>query len=145
MLSSISFAVVLLFVRSATSALDVGGGDETNAYYSFDTYVQDYGKVYNSDDGEYERRQIVFEQNQKIIAAHNQQQQQQPQQSSYVMGRNQFTDQSEEELPLGYDKSFHAAWRLQTTTTTTSATTVERSLGQTHVRDAMIGMLLLLL
>jgi hypothetical protein len=74
--------------------------------YSFDAYVEEYGKVYESKE-EFGHRQAIFEQNLETILSHNQQ----ATKSYYVMGVNPFTDQLDDELPLGYDKSFHSAWR----------------------------------
>jgi cathepsin L len=76
--------------------------------YSFELYVQEFLKVYSSDE-EYQYRNAIFDSNLKTILAHNRYGE-----SNYFMDLNEFTDLLNEELPTGYDKSFHPAWSSET-------------------------------
>ena len=114
----LSSTIFLLLIGSATAQ------DPTvNNEYSFETYIQEYGKGYETEE-EFIRRKVIFEQNREIIVQHEIQGD-----SYYTMGVNQFSDMFEEEMPLGYDKSFHPAWGSESTTTS------QRRLGQTLVRS----------
>jgi len=84
--------------------------------YSFQQYLEEFQKKYASDE-EYKQREGIFLQNLAVILEHNSNH---SDDSRYYMDINQFADQMESEMPLGYDKSSHPAW------TSTAATSVER-------------------
>eukprot|EP01061_Rhynchopus_euleeides_P017436 TRINITY_DN28_c0_g1_i10.p2 TRINITY_DN28_c0_g1~~TRINITY_DN28_c0_g1_i10.p2 ORF type:complete len:424 (+),score=154.93 TRINITY_DN28_c0_g1_i10:1087-2358(+) len=64
---------------------------QANAAYSFDDYLQEYGKSYSA--SEYIRRRAIFEANVRTIRAHNSDATQ-----SWKMGLNEFADWKEEEV-----------------------------------------------
>lgn len=72
--------------------------------YSFEHYVQDFGKIYSGKDRNH--REKIFSQNLEKILRHNKRAD-----VSYALGANKFMDMESHELPTGYDKSFHKAWR----------------------------------
>eukprot|EP01061_Rhynchopus_euleeides_P017449 TRINITY_DN28_c0_g1_i7.p2 TRINITY_DN28_c0_g1~~TRINITY_DN28_c0_g1_i7.p2 ORF type:complete len:382 (+),score=131.81 TRINITY_DN28_c0_g1_i7:1261-2406(+) len=64
---------------------------QANAAYSFDDYLQEYGKSYSA--SEYIRRRAIFEANVRTIRAHNSDATQ-----SWKMGLNEFADWKNEEV-----------------------------------------------
>ena len=79
--------------------------------YPFDTYIKEFNKDYATDE-EFRLRESIFLKNLATIVRHNNDRDP----LKYYMDLNQFTDMSEEELPLGYDKSYHAAWKHESDT-----------------------------
>ncbi|GKY95170.1 hypothetical protein MPSEU_000480500 [Mayamaea pseudoterrestris] len=69
--------------------------------YSFDKYVDDFGKIYASDE-EFQRRKAIFDNNLQFILDHNAQSLNKL--GGYLLGINYFADLHLAELPLGYDK-----------------------------------------
>lgn len=49
----------------------------------------------------------------------------------FVMGVNMFTDLDSSEIPKGYNKMMHPAWRSQLKSSVTKLTKTERLLGET--------------
>jgi hypothetical protein len=117
-------ATVLLFltVGSSDDALEEGASSS----YSFDRFLADHGKEYYGD--EYNRRQDIFLRNLETIIKHNNAKQttESKSKSNYTMGVNRFADMLPDELPLGYDKSLHSAWKA----TKSSSSAVDRNLGE---------------
>jgi hypothetical protein len=115
------FATVLLF-------LTVGSSQEyPSSSYSIDRFLADHGKTYYGD--EYNHRQQIFLRNLGTILTHNLERSESnsksKSKSNYTMGVNRFADMLPNELPLGYDKSLHSAWKK----TKSSSSAVERKLG----------------
>lgn len=90
--------------------------------YSFDDFALKYGKVYQSAE-ERRRRREIFEQNLATIRNHNDRHRNnhdkdetgQLRSPGYTLGVNQFADlRLDEELPTGWDKSSHPAYRRAT-------------------------------
>ena len=80
--------------------------------YSFEQFVRDFDRSYDSP-VEYTARQAIFHENRRTIVAHNQRQKQSQQDGShkkqekgggYWMGVNPFADRRADELLTGYDK-----------------------------------------
>lgn len=109
-------ATVLLFLAVASSH---------PLEEEFEQFLADYGKEYYRD--EYYRRQKIFHRNLETITKHNAKRTESNSnyKSNYTMGVNIFADMLPDELPLGYDKSLHSAWK----TMKSSSSAVERNLG----------------
>lgn len=75
--------------------------------YSFGEYIKDFHKSYDSEE-EYVKRQQIFETNRAKVMKHNNNQNKA---GGYALELNMFADFRDEELPTGYDKSNHRAWR----------------------------------
>lgn len=103
----------VLFCGSALStvALEV----KATSHYTFETYVQEFHKEYATDE-EYEFRKTIFIQNLATIVDHNGEKQT----FEYYMDLNQFTDMTDNELPLGFEKSVHSSWKAKTATSSTA-------------------------
>lgn len=71
--------------------------------YSFEDFMADFDKSYS--DEELARRRGVFDKNLRHILDHNSKDG-----KGHVLGINQFMDLESDEVPRGYDKSFHASW-----------------------------------
>ena len=88
---------------------------ELDASYTFAAYLAHFGKEYPDPD-EHARRAATFDRRLKTIVAHNAGQAMDAEGrvlAGYVMGVNAFTDVEDDELPLGYNKLLHPAWREQ--------------------------------
>lgn len=94
-----------LLVAHSVSSLELAACSK----YSFEQYVKEFDKDYSTDE-EYELREAIFLQNLAFILDHN------SNRSSFqhYVDINHFTDKSDSELPLGYDKSSHPAWSAAT-------------------------------
>ena len=84
--------------------------------YSFEHYVEEFNKVYESEE-EYNRRKIIFEENLNTINSHNRNEIRNDDgnaRGQHKLGVNQFTDRIlPDELPLGMDKSLtHGNFRF---------------------------------
>lgn len=79
--------------------------------FSFENYVQVFGKFYDNPE-EYARRRAIFEGNVAKISNHNTNHN-----HSYALGINQFADLLETELPMGLDKSILYATKSADSTT----------------------------
>lgn len=77
---------------------------ELDEQYSFEHYVVDFRKSYDSLE-EYGLRKQIFERHLNQILEHNRKRT-----VGHVMGVNHLTDQEPNELPLGYDKSGRHGW-----------------------------------
>jgi cathepsin L len=81
---------------------------ELDESYSFEDYVIDFGKAYETPH-EYQLRQNVFRENLQHILVHNQRQPSTPmapnRAKGHVLGVNAWTDTTADELPTGYDKT----------------------------------------
>ena len=93
------FVACLMLIPLPESSLDTV--DET---YTFEQFTADFGKVYSDD--EHAHRKNVFESNLRHILEHKAKDD-----KSYTLGINHFMDLESHEVPRGYDKSFHAAWK----------------------------------
>lgn len=103
--------IIMMSLRSALLVCLLGLGYRTEAGppqwpelrngYSFDQFLQDFGKAYDSIE-EYLRRKAIFERNLMTVMEHNAKSQ--TQKGGYMLGLNQFADSDVKELPLGYDK-----------------------------------------
>lgn len=114
---------ILLFSAGAVSAV-VSGADydgdaaprahQLDESYTFDQYLAHHDKSYDDAD-EYDRRSQIFARNMKKILRHNEGKITEDGDviKGYVMGVNMFTDVEVEELPMGYNKLHHPAWRSQ--------------------------------
>jgi hypothetical protein len=114
------FATVLLLfltVIESSHALE----EDSSSSYSFDQFLADHDKEYYHD--EYNRRQEIFLHNLETIINHNAKRTESK--SNFTMGVNRFTDMLPNEMPLGYDKLSHSAWKA----TKSSSSAVERNLG----------------
>ena len=126
---SSSARTVLLFLTVASShALK----EDPSSSDLFDQFLVEHGKEYNNQD-EYNRRQEIFLHNLETIIKHNNnakrgtESSKSKSKSNYTMAVNTFADMLPNELPLGYDKSLHSAWKA--TKKSSSSTSVERKLG----------------
>jgi len=82
--------------------VSASGKDLLN-YYSFEKYVQDYGKVYDSQHERANRKEI-FQENLFTILQHNQENELKT--GGYRMGINEWTDRRiPEEIPFGLKKN----------------------------------------
>jgi len=89
----------------------VEGYDETldsKERYTFEEYVNTFGKSYSTRD-EYELRQSIFEENLEQILTHNNAKEI-PQIANHVLSINHLADLKSSELPRGFDKGQHGAW-----------------------------------
>jgi hypothetical protein len=93
-------ASLILLLTANGSALD----DSSLSDYSFEKYVRDFSKSYESEE-EFFRRLKIWEENRNRIFQHNNQEN-----PSYTLEMNLFADLLDEEVPTGYDKSSHIAW-----------------------------------
>jgi cathepsin L len=82
---------------------------ELDESYSFEDYVIDFGKAYDTPH-EYQLRQNIFQTNLQHILVHNRRQPSTPmapkRAKGHVLGVNEWTDTTADELPTGYDKTF---------------------------------------
>jgi hypothetical protein len=98
-------AVITVVLHGAAEALTPKWEKlKDEASYLFEAYVEDFGKIYKSEE-EYSLRKAMFQRSIETITKHNRLE------TSYKMGINRFMDLHENELPLGFDKSSDA-WRL---------------------------------
>ena len=95
--------------------------------YSFEQYLQDFSKRYESEH-EFNRRQAIFERNLQTILKHNAQYH--GQKGGSMMGINQFADSNISELPLGYDKK---PARMMASSPHNISVAESRRLGQTDL------------
>ena len=127
----LSLAVVAAAASSATTTTSPPRANELHANYTFEQYLANFDKSYSNPD-EFTRRSRIFNNNLQIILNHNKGRDMGSSgrvKKGFVMGVNQFTDAERSELPMGYNKGLHPAWRSQTEGVTVSAT--ERWLGGT--------------
>eukprot|EP01082_Thalassiosira_pseudonana_P003855 g3593.t1 g3593 contig12:2389522-2390196(+) len=127
----LSLAVVAAAASSATTTTSPPRANELDANYTFEQYLANFDKSYSNPD-EFTRRSRIFNNNLQIILNHNKGRDMDSSgrvKEGFVMGVNQFTDVERSELPMGYNKGLHPAWRSQTESVTVSAT--ERWLGGT--------------
>jgi len=110
---------ILLLSAAAVSAASHQGPVAPQAHqlddtYSFAQYLSHFEKSYD-DPKEYDRRSNIFAKNLKKILRHNVGKMTEAGDviEGYVMGVNMFTDVESSELPLGYNKALHPAWRSQ--------------------------------
>eukprot|EP01082_Thalassiosira_pseudonana_P002790 g3613.t1 g3613 contig12:2420756-2422205(-) len=125
----LSLAVVAAAASSTTTSPP--RAHELDANYTFEQYLAHFDKSYSNPD-ESIRRSRIFNNNLQIILNHNKGRDMDSSgrvKKGFVMGVNQFTDVERSELPMGYNKSLHPAWRSQTEGVAVSAT--ERWLGGT--------------
>ena len=104
---------------------------ELDDSYTFEQYTTHFGKYYDDPD-EFDRRSRIFYKNLKKIITHNEGRMAEDGEiiegvGGYVMGVNMFTDVERHELPLGYNKMIHPAWRGQFEDG--AASKIERMLG----------------
>lgn len=133
---------VLLFSAAAVAAVVSAADGESSssppephqldATYNFEQYLIHLEKTYTDRD-EYDRRSRIFAKNLGKILAHNEAKQigedGRLMGEGYIMGVNMFTDVESHELPMGYNKLLHPAWRDQLSAGAVSKT--ERKLGAT--------------
>lgn len=102
--------------------------------YTFEQYIVHFDKSYTDPD-EYDRRSNIFAKNLKKILSHNEGKNFTPEgkliDKGFVMGVNMFTDLDSSEIPKGYNKMMHPAWRSQLKSSVTKFTKTERLLGET--------------
>jgi len=109
--------LLLLSAGAATAAAGAAPprAHELDASYNFEAYLAHFGKAY-PDHAEYARRAATFDRHLEEILVHNAAQAMDEDGhvlKGYVMGVNALTDVEVEELPLGYNKLLHPAWRGQ--------------------------------
>ncbi|KAG7355981.1 peptidase C1A, papain family protein [Nitzschia inconspicua] len=100
-----------LYLQFFATALMAGnlpsGGATSRSFpeeYTFDNFLVDFKKNYDTEE-EYLRRRDIFQNKLIQIQLHNEQQE-----HNYTLGINHFADMLEEELPKGFDKSYHPAY-----------------------------------
>lgn len=120
---SVSLLLLAPLLASSSSHVELERTIAQNSVPSYAAYIKAFGKTHK-DEEEYQMRKAIFEENARAILQHNLHAK-----SSFQMGFNQFTDRLDSELPLGYDKSHHAAWSTQ------SATASQRLLKSKMVRS----------
>lgn len=102
--------------------------------YTFEQYIVHFDKSYTDPD-EYDRRSNIFAKNLKKILSHNEGKNFTPEgkliDKGFVMGVNMFTDLDSSEIPKGYNKMMHPAWRSQLKSSVTKFIKTERLLGET--------------
>jgi cathepsin L len=99
-------AVSLLSTSSATTVKS--SKKEQVVELSFDEYLLQFDKQYDSQ-AEFSYRKAIFEQNVDIIRKHNAKKDS----NYYTLGVNHFADRLPSELPLGFDKAQHKAWKTK--------------------------------
>jgi len=121
-------------VSAAVSGAEYVGVDAPQAHqldesYTFEQYLDHFDKSYD-DQAEYDTRSQIFVRNIKKIMSHNEGKMTEDGDviEGYVMGVNMFTDVDAGELPMGYNKLMHPAWRTQLMA---GASKTERMLGGT--------------
>ena len=142
----ISTATAAVFsVASATEPLLYVGesaplAHQLNEYYTFEQYLSHFSKSYD-DPNEYTRREKLFNKNMETILAHNKGKMTEDGhllKGGYVMGVNQFTDVdhgSSSELPMGYNKLQHPAWKSQFV----GLSKTERKLGEADTQQYSVS------
>ena len=108
---------ILLLSAAAVSAASQGPAPQAHQLddtYSFAQYLSHFDKSYD-DPKEYDRRSNIFAKNLQKILRHNVGKMTEAGDviEGYVMGVNMFTDVETSELPMGYNKALHPAWRSQ--------------------------------
>lgn len=83
--------------------------NELDESYSFQDYIHDFGKEYETPH-EYQLRQGIFQENLQHILEHNERQPRTPmtlpsRARGHVLGVNDWTDTRADELPMGYEKT----------------------------------------
>jgi len=120
---------LLLLPAAALSVGTAPRSHELDSSYGFDEYLQHFDKSY-PDAVEYRRRKERFTLNMEKILNHNKGRLSDTGDilgGGYVMGVNHLTDQNFDELPFGYDKTYHSSWSGQLTK---GASKIERMLGE---------------
>lgn len=120
---------LLLLPAAALSVGTAPRSHELDSTYGFGEYLQHFDKSY-PDAAEYRRRKERFSQNMEKILNHNKGRLSDTGailDGGYVMGVNHLTDQYLDELPFGYDKTYHSSWSGQLMT---GASEIERRLGE---------------
>lgn len=102
--------------------------------YSFDDFLREFGKKYDSEE-EYLRRKHIFHRNWMTIQNHNQQND-----HNYTLGINHFADLFEEELPMGLDKSLHPAYGAPASSTSAEKRSLRSELSRLTTRSAPFDM-----
>jgi cathepsin L len=105
------YFLLLCSIATSVAAREIKATND----YSFETYMQEFHKMYTSAE-EYELRKSIFLKNLATIIGYNKDRES----FEYYMDLNQFTDMSDAELPLGYDKSFHSAWMAKAAISSTA-------------------------
>jgi len=100
--------LLLLLALSASAAARPPRAHELDESYTFERYLAHFDKSY-PDPAEHASAKRTFEANLRTILRHNAGRRD----SGYAMGVNALTDVPAGELPLGYDRSLHPAWRSQ--------------------------------
>jgi hypothetical protein len=93
----------LLLVHAAVGAVPPFSHSLDDSY-TFEAWAATYQKTYA--DEERARRKGIFEDNLRHILDHNKEVD-----SGHVLGVNHLMDLESHELSMGYDKSFHEAWK----------------------------------
>jgi hypothetical protein len=96
-------AACLLLVRAAVGAVPPLSHSLDDSY-TFEAWMATHQKTYA--DEERAHRKGIFENNLRHILEHNKKGD-----SGHVLGVNHLMDLESHELPMGYDKSFHEAWK----------------------------------
>mmetsp|Transcript_25325 Transcript_25325/g.38931 ORF Transcript_25325/g.38931 Transcript_25325/m.38931 type:complete len:416 (+) Transcript_25325:19-1266(+) len=99
---------VSLCLYSATSAVKPDPLEITSLEdYSFEDFVFNFRKSYDSTE-EYEERRDIFHKNLERIFSHNREQA--TKKGGYLLGINRFADKGPHEMHYGYNKGSHPAW-----------------------------------
>jgi cathepsin L len=81
----------------------IGNGFPSLLEYTFDNFIRQYQKQYESKE-EYELRKVIFYRNKDVIIRHNHGRTERHHKHNYTLGITQFADRLETELPMGLDK-----------------------------------------
>eukprot|EP00584_Thalassiosira_punctigera_P026593 CAMPEP_0172578568 /NCGR_PEP_ID=MMETSP1067-20121228/138803_1 /TAXON_ID=265564 ORGANISM="Thalassiosira punctigera, Strain Tpunct2005C2" /NCGR_SAMPLE_ID=MMETSP1067 /ASSEMBLY_ACC=CAM_ASM_000444 /LENGTH=421 /DNA_ID=CAMNT_0013371265 /DNA_START=46 /DNA_END=1311 /DNA_ORIENTATION=- len=129
----------ILLLSAAVASASNSGGSAPKAHqldesYTFEQYLSHFEKFYD-DPEEYNRRSYIFAKNMDKILRHNEGRMNEDGVvlEGYVMGVNMFTDVESHELPMGYNKAHHPAWKSQLSG---AIARTERSLGATDTVTA---------
>jgi cathepsin L len=117
-MSALLFAALLALAQHAHASRPLWS--DLKEGYSFNEYIQDFAKTYESAE-EFQRRKVIFDRNLQFIIEHNAQSRNQK--GGYRLGINHFADSDVAELPLGYDKQ---PSRMTTTSSRNISSSTER-------------------
>lgn len=108
-----SLIIIVLTIVGVMSTTYPPRAHELDASYTFDQYLLHFSKSYN--DREYSHRFQIFQSNLQRILDHNQGRMDEAGNviNGYVMGINAFTDRESSEIPMGFSREMHPAWRGQ--------------------------------
>lgn len=128
----------LILSAAAVSTAAPPKAHQLDASYTFERYLAHFDKSYD-DAAEYDRRSAVFAANMRKILRHNAGKMNEAGDvigGGYVMGVNAFTDVPRDELPMGYNRALHPAYRSRLARGSGAVTSTERLLGATNTVTA---------